>query len=240
MTTRLQAKQIDKLFKAPVFVSGYSFPAAATSIVTAALTAAFLTAADDGTAIPLQVENTVVGNPSGVVVAVGRNRSDVWVDGTEAKLISASGAEVFGEVTEAAGAYTLSLFSIEAGVKTAFTPSAATTVSFSVPYLFTFEQIPRDALSGGASKFVSQDPAGGDRTLIERLTVTGVNVLSALSTAVKAGTVSKLSVNGQVLSSLGGASAPFSVAGTAVTWSATNAGYSLVPGVDVVDVEYKY
>lgn len=315
MTIRLQAKQIDKLFKAPVYVSAYAYPAAASSNITAAMTAAFLTAANDGTAIPLQVNNTNPLDASGVITATGKNRVEVWAsglttvgftgttDGTtatvtgvastagivvgmklvtavggipvgarvlslvantsvtfdsasnvvaaaaafsvstdpgEAKVISSSGAEVFGEVTEAAGVYTLALYSIENSVKTLFTPTAATTIDLALPYLYTFDQLPADAFGGGTSKFISQDASGGDRTTVERLTVTGTNVLSALSLPVKSGTVSKLSINGQVLSSLGGINAPFSIVSTAVTWNSVKAGFSLVPGIDVVDVEYKY
>lgn len=70
----------------------------------------------------------------------------------------------------------------------------------------------------------------------ELLTVTALNTVSALTAAPNVTKQVKLNVNGQIVSSLA-SPATFSVAGTTITWSAVNAGYSLVT-TDSVVAEY--
>jgi hypothetical protein len=312
MTIRLQSKQIDKWLSASVFIRGYAQPASATSNVTAALTSAFSTASNAGTAIPLQDANTVLTDPQGVLVSAGRNRVEVWNGATvtvsqsgtssigsatitgvaatagivvgmflstayqgipagatvvsfvantsvtfsanataagtaaftvqtadgESKFQSVSGAEVFGELTSAAGVYTLTLWSIESGIRTQFVPATAITVDMALGYLFSFENLPADSLSGGTSRFVSQDVTPTSRVITELLAVTAVNTLAARSTAAKAGGAQCLIINGQSVDAL--APFAFTMAGTATTWNAVNAGYSLVPGVDRVIARYEF
>lgn len=72
------------------------------------------------------------------------------------------------------------------------------------------------------------------RIQTDKLSVTSTNTLSALS-ATYAGTFFLLIVNGQTLNTVG-ASPPFTVSGTAVTWSAANAGYNLETTDSVVAV----
>ena len=312
MTIRLQSKQIDKWLSAPVYIRGYAQPASATSNVTAALTSAFSTASNAGTAVPVQDSNTVVGDPQGVLVSAGRNRVEVWNGATvvvtqsgtssigsatvtgvaatagivvgmflsaayqgipagstvlsfvantsvtfsanataagtaaftvqtadgETKFQSASGAEIFGEVTSAAGVYTLTLWSVESGIRTQYVPATAITVDMAVSYLFSFENLPADSLSGGTSRFVSQDVSPTSRVITELLAVTAVNTLAARSTAAKAGGSQCLIVNGQSVDAL--APFAFTMTGTVTTWNAVNAGYSLVPGVDRVIARYEF
>lgn len=68
----------------------------------------------------------------------------------------------------------------------------------------------------------------------EALTVTSVNTLSALSNSA-VGTLFMLIVNGVVYTTAGGAP-PVSVSGTAVTWNATNAGFSLATTDKVIAI----
>jgi hypothetical protein len=158
---------------------------------------------------------------------------------SETKLISLLGSEVYGRLTESAGAYTVKLYSVEAGIETAYTPTSPVTVDLTVPYVYSFENLPYDALVGGTAKFISQDVAGGARYVTEVLSVTGVNVLAARSQPIKAGTVAELYINGQIIDSLGGGTAAFTMTGTTTTWSSINAGYSLVT-TDRVIARYEY
>lgn len=69
---------------------------------------------------------------------------------------------------------------------------------------------------------------------MDQLTVTGTNVVSALSQTYGGGGAVML-INGAVYSDRT-ASPPFSISGTTVTWNATNAGFSLSPGDKVVAI----
>jgi hypothetical protein len=66
------------------------------------------------------------------------------------------------------------------------------------------------------------------------LTIVTVNVVPALSQATN-GRLILMVVNGQVLTNKG-ASPPFTASGTAVTWSAANAGFSLESSDDVIAI----
>ena len=221
----IKSKQIDKLLQAPIYVAGFVYPAAATTSITAALTTAAATAGDGGTSVPVQVaSSTAMG-----FINSGQNRVSVWNSATGAKLADAAGNEVFGRLT---GTYDLALYSAVAGADTSYVPAAPVTVDFEVSYKFTFEKLPVDALTNVEARYVSDDPSGG-RDRAEAVSVTATDTLAALTQAPNTSKQITLNVNGQIVSSLM-SPAPFSVAGTAVTWSAVNAGFSLATTDKVV------
>jgi hypothetical protein len=155
----------------------------------------------------------------------------------EQKLIDANGNEVYGLLTQAAGVYTLALYSLVNGIETSFAPAAAVTIDFVPIYCYTFDHLDKNALLGGTARFVGQDPVGSQRTKAELLTVTGINTLSALSTPYVAGGEAWLHVNGDVTDMF--APAAFTIVGTTVTWNQANAGFALAPG-DRVVAKYAY
>lgn len=227
----VQAKQISKLLQAPLYVSGFAYPAAATASVTAALTAAASTAGDGASSVPVQVASATT---MGFVTSGAGNRVSVWDSSTGLKLVDALNNEVYGRLT---GTYDLALFSAVAGVDTSYTPAAITTIDFEVAYQFSFEKLPATALTNVEARYVGDDPvASGATSRAELLTVTALNTLSALTTAPNLTRQIKINVNGQMVSSLL-SPAPFTVAGTTVTWNAVNAGFSLAT-TDQVVAEY--
>ena len=235
MAALIQAKQISKFLACAVAVSGFAFPAAATADVTTAITTALATATDAGTAAAVQVASATQAG----VVTSGNNKVEVSDDATGQKLFFEDGAvdrEVYGRITEAAGTYTLSLFYTDgANAEQAFT-AAATTVSFEIGYQFSFMDFPKDALLRTQVRHLDDVGGGGLSLQQEQVTVTGTDTLAALSVAYVGTGPFLLMVNGKV-ERFTGTNPSFTVAGTAVTWSAANAGYSLDTN-DEVTVAY--
>ena len=224
MASKIQAKQIQRLLSSSVLVTPVSVAALANNHnVTAALTTALNTAGIDGTAVPLQAY-TAGGTTGGVFTTAPNNRVDLWIAGLETKLSTATGQEVFGEISLTAGVYKVSFFYLDStGTKTAFNIPAAVDLTMGIPYVFEFHQIPVDAFAS-VRQLVYQDPTAAASNKTEALTVTATDTLSALSMSYVAGGMAELNVNGQVVDI---STTAFSIAGTVVTWSAANAGYSL-------------
>lgn len=232
-------KQLDIIRASWIGAVNYSYPAAATSIVTAAITTALATAADDGGAVPLQVSAN--RTQEGVVVANPKNRVEIVDTATKLHLKDGSDNEVYGRITEAAGVYTLSLYTLVAGVETAHTP-AATAIDFAFPYRFTADHYPTDAGIMFPVSLVENDPSqstSSQSVYTERLTVTAPNTVSDLTETPDVVANIILYVNGVAVDTFGGGSAAFSVAGSTITWSAVNAGYGLAT-TDVVLAQYTY
>jgi hypothetical protein len=89
--------------------------------------------------------------------------------------------------------------------------------------------------NAASTAFVQAAVSGPTSAVVQQaVAVTAPNTLAALSQSVT-GTMFLLIVNGQTLVSVGG-SPPFTVSGTTVTWSATNAGFALQTTDTVVAV----
>jgi hypothetical protein len=223
MPTKIQAKQVARLLYAAVNITGFAFPAAASVTVTTALTTALSTAGDGGVSVPVQVASAV---QQGAVTAATDNVVDIWVSATKMPLADAAGNEVYGRLTEAAGVYTLALFSLVAGVETSVTP-AAQNIDFQFSYNFDFDKLPITALVSASTKHVGDDPAGsGTKLRAQTLTPTGLNTFPALGVAYNSGAsggIFELRVNGQDLVPADG----FAVAGTTVTWTAATTGFDV-------------
>ncbi len=221
----IPAKQIIKPQSASVRVNGFS--ASGTSgVLTTAIGTALSTAGEGGVSVPVQPLGG--SNTIGVIVTGANNRTEIYGGASKLKLTDASGNEVFGRITEAGGVYTLTYFSLVAGVETAHSmPAEAIDIEFS--YRFDFARFPADAAIAVSARNISNDPAGagGATPRNERLTVTALNTVSDLGfTPLNAATFA-LFVNGQQFDTFGGGAAAFSLSGVAITWSAANAGFPL-------------
>ncbi len=107
--TRLLPKQIDDNQAAPIDIAGFS--ATGTSdVVTTPLTSA--ATANNVTLLA----STGVKSSNGYFVTAALNKINI-VNSTDQKAIEVDSNEVFGRLTEAAGVYTLSYFTIQSGTQ---------------------------------------------------------------------------------------------------------------------------
>lgn len=225
----VQPKQIQKNLQAWVGIAGFSATGGTSDTITTALTTALSTAGNGGVSVPLQVGSAT---QMGVNTSAGFNVTPVYVAGTKDVLLDANGQEVYGKIANSGSAWTLGYFSSVSGTETAYTVAASTLVDFEVPYVFTFDLLPLTAITAATQRHVAPDPAAtSGRTQADALTVTATNTVSAL-TRTYAGPWAMLLVNGVIYTNFG-PTPPFSVSGTAVTWSASNAGFALATTDDV-------
>lgn len=221
------SKHVIKPLSAAVRINGFS-ASGSSSTVTTPITTALSTAGEGSAAVPVQAVGG--SNTIGIVVASPNNRVEVYASNTKQKISDASN-EVYARLTEASGVYTLSYFTLASGIETAFTFSSATNIDFEFNYRFPFDRLPADAIVSARARNVSDDPAaiagGGLTPRAELLTVTALNTVGNLSFAPASNAVVNLFVNGESFDTFGGANAPFSISGQAITWSATNARMAL-------------
>lgn len=231
----VKAKQIDKLLQGWIGISGLSTAGGTSDTITTVLTTALNTAGNGGVSVPLQVGSNA---QMGVNTATGFNTTPVYQGGSKDLYLDANGQEVYGKITVSGSTWTLSYFSIIGSTETTFTMPAAASVDFEVPYVFTFDTLPFTAITSLVNRHIAPDPSAfGQRFQPDVLTVTATNTVSALSRAY-AGPYAMLLVNGVVYTNFG-PTPPFSVSGTAVTWSAANAGFPLATS-DEVKAIYGY
>lgn len=231
----IQAKQIQKFMLAWVGITGFSTAGGTSDTITSALTTALNTAGNGGSAVPLQVGSAT---QEGVSTAAGFNLTDVYVVSTGDKLVDGAGNEVYAKVSNSGSVWTLSYFSAPNGTETAYTMVASTSISFEIPYVFTFDHLPYTAITAMVSRHIAPDLATfGYRETSEALTVTAANTVSNF-TYTPTGAKTQLIVNGVVYMPIG-ASPPFTVSGKVITWSAANAGFALAT-TDEVKVAYAY
>jgi len=223
------SKHVIKPISAAVRINGFS-ASGNSSTITTAITTALSTAGEGSTAVPVQAVGG--GNTIGVVTSSPNNRVEIYNATSKQKIVDASNNEVYGRLTEATGVYTLSYFVLpSSGTETAFTFASATNIDFEFNYRFPFDRLPADAIVSARARNVSDDPAaiagGGLTPRAELLTVTALNTVSNLSFVPANSGIINLIVNGESFDSFGGANAPFSVSGQAITWSAANAKMAL-------------
>jgi len=136
MVTRVQKKQIDNNKIGQMFVSG--FAAAGTSdIVTDELVIA--ASNDNVTVIP----STGVEISLGFLVTNPLNKIKIVSNATKSLIGDLNSNEIFGRLTEVAGVYTLSYFSIQNGTETAVTLSQ--TIDFFPEFNYKFKDFPFDS-----------------------------------------------------------------------------------------------
>lgn len=208
-------------------MNGYSAVGNA-GVFTTAIGIALSTAGNGGVSVPVQTLGGI--NRIGVITSAPNNLAKVYETVSRMKPADNAGNEVFGRLTESAGAYTLTYFSLVAGVETAYSmPSGVIDIEFN--YRFDFHRLPADAIVSLSSRNVAEDVdgAGSGTERGELLTVTALNTLSNLNFTPLS--TLRLIVNGQEYDTFGGSSAAFSLSGLTIIWSATNAGFS----IDVTD-----
>jgi hypothetical protein len=228
---RRKLKQITGIFTAFVGVSTFAATAANNNTVTASITTALSTAGRGGTSVPLQISGTV--DTKGVVTTSTKNRVEIYKTSDGSKLADLAGNEVYGRLTEAAGAYTLSYFTNVAGVETAFVMTAGN-IDFEFEYRFEISELPEDFAVGIKSRRVKDDVAGGSGApYSEILTPTALNTLPALAKTPIGISTLKLFVNGDVLNSQLG---EFTLAAKTITLVPASVGYP----IDTTDAVVAY
>ncbi|MBW4596202.1 MAG: hypothetical protein KME46_25690 [Brasilonema angustatum HA4187-MV1] len=228
----LKAKQIDKILTANIRINGVSANGASTNVTTP-ITSALSTAGNGGVSVPLQVS----ANVNGIGVITGGDRCEMYNSTTKQRISSAAGDEVYGKLTEAAGVYTLTYYTLtDAGTETAYSFSSATNIDFKFNYRFDFVRYPTDAITSMSVQVI--DPITGNpvtaKWFTEKLAVTAINTISNLAKTPTSGTNIFLIVNEAHHNAFGGSSADFTISGKAIAWSSTNAGYSIDTTDDVI------
>lgn len=226
-------KQIHATLDGYVRITSLSATGTSTNISTA-LSTALGTAGRNGVSVPVQVSSGT--EVMGVVTA---KRVEIFDGTTKLKVSDGSLAgndEVYGKITEAAGVYTLSYFTNEAGTETAYSFPTSTSIIPEFPYRYDFARLPPDFAISITQRNGSDDPRGGSSVNLqtEILAVTGINVIASLTKTPNITSNVSLFVNGIQYDSLGGASASFSVASKAISWSTVNGGFSIEVGDRVV------
>ncbi len=224
------AKQISKPMAATVAVAGFTTAGGTSDTITAALTTVLSTAGNLGVSVPLAVGSATA---EGVDTASGFNLAKIYASATGKNYQDGNGNDVYGKVTNAGSAWTLSYFSAPNGVEAAFAIPASASIAFDVPYIFSLSDLPMRAITGTAERHVAPDLAAyGFRAQADVMTVTSANTLSAMSQTF-VGPYSQLIVNNQTFTPYG-TSPDYTVTGTTVTWSASNVGFALAPGDKVI------
>jgi hypothetical protein len=229
----LQRKQLDWINAGWVGISAFE-ATGGSGVITTEITTALGTAGRGGTAVPVQISTS---EGQGVITTGDHNRVEIFDNATKTKLADGSNNEVYGRITEAGGAYTLTYYVLDGGVETAHSISPATDIDFYFPYRFTADKYPTDAAIALDLKNVYQEvnpgSPGANPETAEPIAVTATDTLDDLSATPTTGSAMKLSVNGQVFASTEPSPA-FSRSGVALTWSAANAGFSLDADDNVV------
>ncbi len=218
---RFQAKQIKKYISAPIRINNLSVSGTSFDI-TASITSVLTTSGFNGGSIALLPSASEL--VTGIIVSGTNNRVEIYKSSTKLK-IKGPGGELYGRITFASSIYTLSFYTLVSGVETAYN-LPLDSIEFEFNYRYEFKDLPTDALIGIVTRNINQDlPSSGD-LVTESLTVSGINLVSDLSSAPDTSSNITLIVNGQEFNNLTVSSA-FSVVGTAVTWIPLNAGFDL-------------
>lgn len=231
---RIKSKQIKKYFAAPVRVSGLVVLLSATSsTITTQITTALSSAGYGTTSVPV-VYSTLETEPG--VIKTAYNRCELYNTATGNK-IEYLGNEVYGRLTESSGVITLTYYYMLDGTETSYSFQTAMTIDFEFNYRFEFKDLPTDAIIAIKQRNVQDDVANtGGKLKVEKLTVSSLNSISALSITPVSGKNIRLLVNGYPLDSIS-TSPAFTVVGTAITWNASNADWD-VETTDEVIAEY--
>lgn len=223
MANLLQAKQIEKFTYGRMGIIGF----AATGLSDVVTTQISSAASSDS--VPVQVGSSTTEG----FITTGTDNKALVVDTTSKQAIDDGlGNEVYARLTEAAGVYTLSYYSIQSGSETAV-DIGTVTIDFFINYSYSFKNLPVNVLTRVNSTLVGEDPdnQSGRPIRNEKVTVTGANILANLAKNPIANSVA-LYINGKAETE--GASEAFTRVGKVLTWSAVNAEYALATTDDVV------
>lgn len=225
--------QLNWLQDARIGALNFASGVGSSAVVTSPITTVLSTAGDGGVSVPLRVFSAT---QSGVITTGSDNIVIIVNAATKRPIADSAGNEVYGKITES-GAYTLSYFSLVAGVETVYTFASTVNIDFYFAYRFDAATLPKNALISIGSKLIQQDPSvnAGSTIKAEKLTVTALNTLSALTLGTPTSATNIfLIINNLTYNAFGGANAAFSVSGTAITWSAANAAFNIQTTFDVV------
>jgi len=217
---RIDPKQLWKYLASFVDVNGIAVAASSATVdPSAGITAALATAGDLGT--PVTDVVSTGAREAGVALSV---RVLVYESATGKKFDDDQGNEIYGRLTGTPGAYTLSFYSLIAGVETAYTFAAATTADISFAYRFSIDDLPTDALVRVDATRVSEEVQSAGGALPTSLTVTATDDIADLPVLPSGPVV--LFVNGQAHFETDAAPS-FTRSGVDITWNAANAGFSV-------------
>lgn len=195
-------------------------------LIDAELDPVLSTAGRNSTPVPKQASPDI--DTEGIVISAGENRVLVYETGSQNVIKDVvSQEEVYARVTEIQeGGFKLDFYILDdTGTENPYTLDSGN-YDFFIPYRFTFEKLPDDAMIRVKSKRVNDDASGtGGREVMEILTVTGLNTVSTLAFSPISGSSVWGHVDGHAVDSLPGGA--FSVAGKLVNWDPNVANYDL-------------
>lgn len=224
--TRIRKEQIERVLTGFVTVTGVSVNGVSV-VATSNITTALTTAGFAGGAVPLT--NSSGESVEGLIISgASFNKVSVFLTSSK-KPIYYSGEKVYGRLTHSAGVYTISLYYNNAGVQTAYNTGGAVSLDFLVNYRFSFKNVPADFIISQLQQYPYVDfnsTTNQGRVVEEKLNVTAPNTISSLTYVPTVGTKVTLYVNGKAEINTGG-TPPFSMSGNVITWSATNAEYTV-------------
>ncbi|MDF1863625.1 MAG: hypothetical protein P1U70_02255 [Saprospiraceae bacterium] len=196
-------------------------------IFTTELSGVLQTAGRNNTPVPYQRSSDI--DTEGVVVLEGKNRVLVYQNGSQNVLNDSNGEEIYGRIAVMSGGgfalnfYTLNNHGVE---QRATLPTGD--YDFFIPYRFSFEKLPDDALIRVKSKRVSDDPiGGGGREVMQIVEITGINAAAPLAFMPIPGSFVWGHVDGHSVDSL--PRGAFSMSGKDIIWDVAMASYDLEP-----------
>lgn len=208
-----QPKQVKKFLGGWVGFTAFASGIGSSVVVTTPVTAALSGVGDGGKSVPLQPASST---QQGVYVTPPNNKVAIVLSSTKAPILDAVDNEVYGRLTQAAGVYTLSFFSLVGGTETAYSFSASVNIDVYFTYQFSFETVPPDfALAATERPTQSIIGGAGGQLYTQQVTVTGTNTLANLNYVPTDPTLVVLTVNGESLY----AGLHFTVTGQAFSFS---------------------
>ena len=227
MAQLIQPKQIQKVQIAPIIISNKSVTGSSV-IVTTDISGALNNAGANLSSVPFQVSSGegVIG-----IVASGSNQKcSVFSNLSSDSIYDSNGGQVYGKLTQASSIYTLSFFSVVAGVETAYSFGTATAINFAFNYRFSWATYPEDAAVKLKQYNVDDPESVVAKVQRDNLVIATQNTVPNLSKT--PATYVDFYINGQCYSTLN--TNVFTVAGLVVTFSSANAGFTL----DVTDTVF--
>jgi|GEM_PF-1859111 len=192
---------------------------AVASLENTALNLMLNSAGRNGIAVPFQPSSDI--DTEGLIVAAGENRVLVYESGSQNVLNDpTTGEEIYGRLVVSETGYSINYFILnDQGQEVAIDMNPGT-YDYFMPYRFSFEKLPDDALIRVKSKRVNDDAAGsGGREVMEIIEIPTQNTPNPLSFLPIPGTFVWGHVDGHTVDSLpnGG----FSVTQKDIAWNNT-------------------
>ena len=224
---QFEPKQINKLIDSNGSSAGFTTTTATSDNVTTEVQAVL-----GGLGLVELVATTTVAG----VLTSDNNRVEIYDNVTKQKVDDGDGNEVYGRMTGTVGAWTLSYYSLVAGVETAFTFDASD-IDFDFGIRFEFKDLPMNAIRAVKQKVNDDLSQTGGHLYAESITIAVQNTVPDVTRQPSDTGTFRLVVNGKDEFTF--APTPAVTASTAnktVAWSAANAGYNLDTTDEVVAI----